>query len=318
MGIRARPPVQMAGKSQCHADLEMQPGIPETARIRGMFFVINAREWPSPDVADLVWQHLWELREVTSVVVPTVVSSPCSLLAEEHADTVCLSTGMQVPQGSAWVSRPIDLARFVDRNGDIRIAALDQALADCVDSGDALHDATPWGSPAIQSDSWLNRRLAIAVRGWGSVVALRGSDPGKFTTLRELEGLATHVHATLENRSRTLAKERGHCPSLDAEEARISRRCDDTLARWKDAVAAHAIRHRNLLMMSPWDVFPARQPANLRYADLLPLLRCANSLSFQCDVDISHWNVKEFRRFYERVGAILGQDERAGLVAKQV
>ena len=93
-----------------------------------MFFVINAREWPSPDVADLIWQRLWELRDVASVVVPTVVSSPCSLLAEEHADTVCLSTGMQVPQSSAWISRPIDLARFVDRNGDIRIAALERAL----------------------------------------------------------------------------------------------------------------------------------------------------------------------------------------------
>jgi len=283
-----------------------------------MFFVINAREWPSPDVADLVWQRLWELRGVASVVVPTVVSSPCSLLAEEHADTVCLSTGMQVPQSSAWISRPIDLARFVDSSGDIRIAALEQALISCVDSGDALHDATRWGSPAVQSDSWLNRRLAIAVQGWGSVVALRGADPARFATLRELEGLATHVHATLENRSRTLAQERGYCPALDAEGARISRRCDDTLARWQDAVAAHAIRHRNLLMMSPWDVFPARQPANLRYMDLLPLLRCANSLSFQCDVDISHWNVKEFRSFYERLGAILGQDERAGLVAKQV
>ncbi len=283
-----------------------------------MFFVINAREWQSSDVADRVWQRLWDLRDVVSVAIPTVVTSPCSLLAEEHADTLCLSTGMQVPMSSAWVSRQVDLAAFARANGDLRLPALEQALVECVDSGEAMHDAAGWDNFALQSDSRLNRRLAIAVRGWGTVVALRGADPGDFATLTALEQLARHVRVILENRSRALAAERGHCPALDLEGVRIGRYSDELMARWRSALETSATRHRNLLMMSPWDVFPRGQAADLRYMNLLPLLRCANSLFFQRDVDIGHWNVNEFRGFYERVSAILTQGDGTGLIAKQV
>lgn len=283
-----------------------------------MIFVIDATEWQSSDDAGRVWQHLWELRDIASVAIPTVVSSACSLLDEEHADTVCLTTGIHGPQSSAWVSRQIDLAGFVAGNGDIRLAALERALTDCVDSGDAMHDSTGWGNPALQSDSWLNRRLAISVRGWGTVVSLRRENPRDFSTLNGLEEIAGHIRRTLETHSRLLATEHGYCPALDVEGARMERHSSDVTVRWQRAVDAHAIRHRNLLMMSPWDVFPARQPADLRYMDLLPLLRCANSLSFQREVDITHWNVNEFRGFYERVSAILSHGNGAGLIAKQV
>ena len=90
------------------------------------------------------------------------------------------------------------------------------------------------------------------------------------------------------------------------------------LARWQRAVEDTATRHRNLTMMSPWDVFPSHEAADLRYVDLLPLLRRANCLSFQRNVDINHWNVNEFRSFYERVNAILRGGGEAGLIAKQV
>ncbi len=70
--------------------------------------------------------------------------------------------------------------------------------------------------------------------------------------------------------------------------------------------------------MSVWDVFPQDGPADLRYFDLLPIVRCAHSLSFRRDVDITHWNIDEFRRFYERVSAILQRNIEAGRIAKQV
>lgn len=285
-----------------------------------MFFVINASEWQSSRHADRVWRHLWELRDVVpvSVVLPTVVSSPCSLLAEERADAVCSSTGMQVPQSSAWVPLQVDLSRFVSKNGDMRLQALERALIQCVDRGEATHETTAWASASLQSDSWLNRRLAVGIRGWGSVVQIRGDDPNSFATLSGLLELADLVGSTLEARSRALAQELGHCPALDVEGARIVQGSHEVRARWQRAVEASAIRHRNLLMMSPWDVFPASRPADLRYINLLPVLRCANSLSFQRDVDISHWKVNEFRGFYERVAAILGHAHGVGLIAKQV
>jgi len=65
-------------------------------------------------------------------------------------------------------------------------------------------------------------------------------------------------------------------------------------------------------------VSPRGKPADLRYADLLPLTRYADSLSFQRDVGIAHWNVNEFKSFCERVSAIRHCNGGAGLVAKQV
>jgi len=285
-----------------------------------MLFVIEACDRRSSQHTERIWQHLWELRDAVpvSVVLPTVVSSPCPLLAEETADTVCSATGMQVPQASAWVPFEVDLSHFLNSNGDIRLQALEKALTECVDKGEQHHDACRWGATSLKYDSWLNRRLAVAIRGWGGVVQRRGDDPRRFRTLRELLELAEFVTATLVTRSRALAEQRGHCPALDVTDTHLAGSGPEMRARWRRAVDDTALRHRNLTMMSPWDVFPAGEPADLAYVDLLPLLRCANCVSFQRGVDISHWNVNEFRRFYERISAILQGGSDAGLIAKQV
>jgi len=70
--------------------------------------------------------------------------------------------------------------------------------------------------------------------------------------------------------------------------------------------------------MSPWDVFPRQNPADLSFQDLLPLMRFADSLSFQCDVSFDHWNTNEFNGFQRRVAAVLRCHTGAGFVAKQV
>jgi hypothetical protein len=285
-----------------------------------MFFVIDTSATRSRGSEDRIWQHLWHMRDVVpiSVVLPTIVSSACPLLAEENADAILSSTGIQVPQDSAWIPMRVDVSQFAHDNGDIRLNALERALSDCVDRGDSLHDSRDWPSPAIQFDSWLNRRLAVAIRGWGNLVKRRGADPRAFRTLTELEELADFINKTLRARSQVLAKERGHCPAVDAAGAKILASGNEMKLRWRRAVDQTALRHRNLITMSAWDVFPQDQPADSRYVDLLPLLRCANCLSFQRDVDISHWSINEFRRFYERVSAILRCSRDAGQIAKQV
>jgi hypothetical protein len=285
-----------------------------------MFFVIDTSASQAPKYEDRIWRHLWEMRDVVpvSVVLPTVVSSPCPLLAEESADSILSSTGIQVPQNSAWIPMQLDVSHFARDNGDIRLKELETALRACVDRGDSLHDSNDWPSPAISFDSWLNRRLAVAIGGWGSLVKLRGADPRAFQTLRELEALADFIGKTLFARSQMLARERGYCPAVDVAGKRILASGSEMRLRWQRAVEHSASRHRNLITMSAWDVFPKGQPADVRYVDLLPLLRCANSLSFQRDVDIAHWSISEFRNFYERVSAILRCILDAGRIAKQV
>lgn len=196
--------------------------------------------------------------------------------------------------------------------------ALEAALKDCVERGEVLHDLRSWPVPRMRLDSWLNRRLSIAIRGWGNLVKIRGDDPAALTTLNELEELAEFISKTLRAHSRALALAKGHCPAVDAAGASVLESGDEMTARWRHAVDRTGLRHRNLLTINVWDVFPQCEPADLRYADLLPLLRCANSLSFRRNVDISHWGADHYRGFHERVSAILRCSTDARRIARQV
>ncbi|MCJ7591020.1 MAG: hypothetical protein MUO51_06670 [Woeseiaceae bacterium] len=227
---------------------------------------------------------------------------------------------MQVPSHSAWIPMEIDLANYADENGIFSMPALEAALVTAVDEGDRLHDLTDWAEPLIEYDSWLNRRLAIALRGWGDIVERRDASPEALQTLRDMEELAGWICLTLHNRSRHLARSSNWCPALDEAGAQLMQK-KQSLAwgrRWKKAIQHVAVRHRNLTTMSPWDVFPRGKPADLRYANLLPLTRFADSLSFQRNTSIDHWNVNDFKGFYERVAAIVRCNHGAGLIAKQV
>ena len=254
------------------------------------------------------------------VVEPSVVTSRCPLLPAEAADEFLPVACMPVPRGSAWIAMQLNLTEYAEGDGVIRRDALQKALQTCVDDGDSLHDQTDWSEPQVQHASWLNRRLAIAVRGWGDLVALRGDDPRSLQTLREMEDLAEWVCTTLHRRSRQLAESSTWCPALDEAGKRMLQHGSSSRwrNRWKRAVASVAVRHRNLTTMSPWDIFPAHQPADLRYVDLLPLTRFADSLAFQREVTITHWNPNDFRGFREHVSAIVRCNGGAGLIAEQV
>ena len=253
------------------------------------------------------------------VLDSAVVTSPCPLLPAEAASEFSPAVCMQVPSHSAWIPLNVDLVAHTDDAGTLT-SALESALVAAVDDGERLHDQTEWVEPLIEYDSWLNRRLAIALRGWGDIVERRGADPCSLRTLRDMEELAEWCCLILQRRSRELARQRSWCPALDEAGALVMQKKQSRGwgSRWKKAVQDVAVRHRNLTTISPWDVFPRKKPADLRYANLLPLTRYADSLSFQRDVSIAHWNANEFKGFCERVSAIRRCNGGAGLVAKQV
>jgi hypothetical protein len=227
---------------------------------------------------------------------------------------------MQIPSHSAWIPMVVDIAAYADEKGNLSMVSLENALVACVDNGDKLHDQTEWDEPKIEYDSWFNRRLAIALRGWGDIAERRKADPALLKTLRDMEELAEWACQVLHNRSRVLALGSNWCPALDEAGALVMQKKQSRAwgRRWKKALKDVAVRHRNLTTISPWDVFPRGKQADLRYANLLPLTRFADSLSFQRDVSIAHWNVNDFNGFYERVSAIVRCNGDDGLVAKQV
>ncbi len=76
-----------------------------------MYFVVDADKEVSPQQSALVWQRLWEMRDLAPItaVLPAVVSSPCPLLPDEAASAVLVPMRAQVPEDSAWIRLEIDL-----------------------------------------------------------------------------------------------------------------------------------------------------------------------------------------------------------------
>jgi hypothetical protein len=280
--------------------------------------------WSRRAQCEQFWSQLWQLRDASALraACASIVSSRCPLLSAEVATTVLPLSGVQVPTGTAWLPMHLDLTRFADANGSIDEPALEYALHCSVDSGDALFDLTSWSTAAIRHDAWLNRRLAIIVTGLGDLALRRRLDPRKFHCLKSLDQLLHWVQQTLHSRSQQAARLAGHLPALDRTDPTRSIPGgdvrDDWRMRWSRAVDKGAVRHRNLLVLSPWSVFPGNLPPDMRYADLLPLMAHGDACTFARSATLGHWNINEFKSFHQRAWAALHQRDNAALIAEQV
>lgn len=275
---------------------------------KGPLFVRVVR----PATSDGVWGQLWNLRSTAGVRVlcTPFVQSPCRLLPAEAA--VCLVPGafVQGPAGSAWVAVAIDLLALAAPDGSMDLRELDAAVCKAVSDGEDLHSETRWPTARLRHDAWLNRRLAIDVRGIGDLVDRRGLDPERFASLDEMARLVRRIRATAIAESRNIATHAGHVPAIEQADLANSlpggRLREGWSKRWRVAVESTAVRHRNLLALSPWSLFP-HGDADPRYVNLLPLLRFADTCSVSAQPELGHWKLNEFRGFYQQAAAVLQQ-----------
>ena len=153
--------------------------------------------------------------------------------------------------------------------------------------------------------------MSIRLVGIGDWVQDQGLNPERHDTLTFLDSIVRSTARTFEQASR--ARESEPLPAVLAEDpGRLmpkGAQRDAWSARWREAVHRCGMRHRNLLTISPWALFP-REKADFRYVNLLPLLRHGDACSFVRDVPIGTWNTKDFRNFHLRIMA-LARHERA-------
>lgn len=273
---------------------------------------------------DQFWAQCWQLRSNTLVrtALASVVSSPCPLFALEHAAAILPPHGLQVPPGTAWATMRLILTDYINKHGDIDASALRESIRRCVAYGEQVHDHAEWPTAAMRHDSWSNRRLAISVDGIGDLARARGIDPRSFAALQSLGEVLGDFRDVANEHSRELATENDHAPSLRIAE---SDRQASTIvelagwqARWQAALKLAATRHRNLLALSPWSVFPSGESADSRYSDLLPLLAHADVCAFPAPPCTKSWNINEFKHFHRRAWAILEQKDAQQMIAEQV
>ena len=273
--------------------------------------------------ADDFWQQLWQLREEPLVAAACWphVRSPCQLLTPECGGNVLPGMGLQAPSESAWVATSVSLQDFTDACGELDEEALAATLNDIVAKLETIHRIASWPTAAMQYDAWMNRRLAIQVRDIGDYAVQHGLDPEKHESLQSLRRILLRIRRVLRLESLRVARSTEMLPAIDlSNPARALGGCptkDGWEQRWLRAVDRTGVRHRNLLVLSPWSLFPSRDAAT-SFRDLAPLLRLADACVFRDRPSLSQWNVNQFKHFHQGVWALTHHLESNALVAERL
>lgn len=274
-------------------------------------------------VAESFWRQLWCLRSepLVSVACWPHVRSSCPLLTSEWAGNSLPGVGLQAPSESAWVTATVSLQELTDSRGDLDDDAFTAALASLVGELESTHGTARWPTAAMRHDAWMNRRLAIQFTGIGDYALQRGLHPGEPESLRSLKRFLLRARRVLCFESQRIAGSTEMLPAIDfSNPARgLS---DGSLKngweqRWLCAVDRTGVRHRNLLVLSPWTLFPSGN-ADIRFRDLAPLLRLADACVFRERPLLEHWKINEFKHFHQGIWALSHQLESNTLVAERL
>ena len=275
--------------------------------------------------ADRLWRALHLRQQQPSPprpAVAAVVSSQCELLGAEAAACLIPGTGIGAPLGSAWLPIKLNLTHISDTGGRVDEGALSAALDAATVIGDALLDELFWPLDSQQDDAYRNRRVVLLLEGIGDHVALRRENPTSVACLRYIDRLVRDVRDGLRARSHRLAKASGALPALAEREPLPdwsgSPQSLEWQRRWRQAFAETQVRHRNLLVISPYAVLPSVAAPASEYADLLPALGHADAFAFAGSPDIYRWNFNEFKGFYQRLLALVERHNAASFVAAGV
>ncbi len=250
------------------------------------------------------------------------VRSACPLLADEGARAVLPETGLVAPHGSAWLSPELRLDEFAGADGGLDWPRLRAAVADRITRADRQLDAQPWLEPRLQMDARRNRRIAVNVTGIGNLVALRGLPPADPATLGALAGELNELRDYIDSFNRRIARERGAAPALT--EADPTLRLEDGplkdgwQRRWLRALSSVAVRHRNIVAMSPYAVLPDVVETDCAFTNLLPLIGCADAWCFGNAPDMRSFGASGYRRFHRLAHAVIRRYGARSLIAAGV
>lgn len=274
---------------------------------------------------DRNWPVLWRDRLAPAPLRPAygaTVRSGCPLLADEAADSVLPVSGIQVPAESAWLPLSLPLPYFANDSGEIRWHELLPALRAGVALAERIMELLCWPQASQQSDARLNRRLAMSITGLGDLVFRRGLDPENLATLRWLSAIVVRIRKSLWHCSGQLARTVGCLPALCSRDP--SSDWHDNAQRetwrrhWRAALERSAVRHRNMLVLSPYSVLPSSGPCHTGYTDLLPVVACADAWSFAEQPEFAGWSLDEYKVFHRRAWAVIRGRKDDALIAAGV
>ena len=233
------------------------------------------------------WLELWHRRQsgcAAQAVYGESVRSHCSLLADEKTASILPALAMPVPAESAWLPVEMYLPDFADSRGHLIMPAVRAALRACLEANDILAPQLHWSTELQRLDSRTNNRVALLLSGIGDLVAGRGMRASEIHSLRWADSIVRAVQGELLNTSREMARSNDTLPSLlQSDPSNIWHNFEQQhswSSRWHQTLQAEAVRHRNLLVLSPYSVLPRGSKCSADFTDLLPVLEHADAISF--------------------------------------
>jgi hypothetical protein len=266
-----------------------------------------AESWPRDP--QRLWSGLTELAHRdpgVALVLQHTTRPSCALAAGERGEAVLPRSRFETRAMTAWLAFEVDLAQLDMAGWQADLRAVRRLLRAGLRLADNLMDQIEWSSPELGQDALVNRRLALHVTGFGDFIDRLGIDPAAFPAVREATRWMRLLRRLLMRESNLLARVRGAYPGLEVRdvESTLSRSYGDEYAR--RILRQAGLRHRHLLVLSPFDIFPrhtARHPPGA-YLHLLPVLASADTVAMYGDGMGRALPLAAYRRLLQMTWAI--------------
>ncbi len=230
----------------------------------------------------------------------------CALAWGERGDAVLPLSQFEVRAETAWLALRIRLD-LLDL-GSVRagLNELRRLLRAGLRLADNLVEQLDWPSPELAQDALVNRRLAVHVTGIGDLIDRWELDPAAFRSVKFAARWLAMVRRLMVRESNALARERGPFPGLELRDLAHSLALSLGDERARRLLRQAGLRHRHLLVLSPYSVFPERAPRRPLpdYLHLLPVVQAADTIAMRGDGVARALPLDAFRRLLRTTWAI--------------
>ncbi len=230
----------------------------------------------------------------------------CTLAGSERGDAVLPVSLFEARADTAWLAVSLRLDALRVTSPGEALQEVRRLLRVCLRLADNLVDQLAWASPELAQDALVNRRLAVHVSGIGGLVDRWGLDPAVFSSVSLVVRWLGLVRRLMLRESNALARERGPFPGLELRDLSTTLTRSVGQERARRLLRQAGLRHRHLLVLSPYCVFPDQAPQHPlpEYLHLLPVIRWADTIAMHGDGMARGLPVAAFRRLLRTTWAI--------------
>jgi hypothetical protein len=234
-------------------------------------------------------------------LVPVMAVTPLSGFHRfERGDCVMPSSLFEVGADTAWLMLEVDATRLASP------AKMKTQLADCLRFADNLIDQIHWPRSSLQVDALLNRRVGIHISHLGDLLCRQKMHPASIDTFRWLKRWLIFVRKCFVHESMRLARRRGPFPELGVTELIAELTPSYGLRDARRLVLNRSLRHRHILALSPFALFPAEPAAHAdeHWLNLIPALKCADAITMFGPDPRARLSLPAWRRLLQMTGAL--------------